>query len=127
MKIESGQLKLVHGDIRRSIFEYNGEDFSIQKFDIHQECSLGDHFHRNKSETFVLIEGAGFVLFKPLNSDGVSSDEVQRHELFPGSVFRLPPLTAHTFFLKAGSKMVCYSSAKFDSNNTDMPPFKIEL
>lgn len=44
-------LQHVHTDERRSIYEYNGSDFSVQSFEVHSaNVPLGNHFHK-KSES----------------------------------------------------------------------------
>ena len=115
-----GQLSVVSIDGRRRIMEFNGDDFSIQNFKIKREIPLGNHYHKNKTETFIVLSGQGIVLLSPIDSKTGSQGEIMTNRLEAGSVIRVDPYIAHTFILKPGSKMICFSSEPFDSNNMDM-------
>ena len=112
-----GVLTLAHEDTRRRIEEYNGSDFSVQLFEIYTEIPLGNHYHKRKTETFIILVGGGRLLLQHM-SGGV----VEEKRLARGDVIRMSPLVAHTFFLTPGSQMVCYSSVPFDPNDMDMHP-----
>ncbi len=120
----TGKIKEVHADARRAISEFNSPTggFSIQSFIVTaDELPLGNHFHNDKEETFVILEGGGKVLLAQVNEDG-QPIQIAIYSLEAGSVVKVCPRTAHTFFLKPGSRMICFSSKAFDENNKDMIP-----
>ena len=48
----------VHSDERRTIYDWaNGEFKSAKAVVIHDEVSVGDHFHNRKEEQFLLLVG----------------------------------------------------------------------
>lgn len=112
---------------RRTIFEVNCpiEGFSLQGFDVKARLPLGKHFHEKKHETFKILAGGGIVFLYPVSYIGEQIDpaKIQRLQLTAGSVVHMPPMTAHTFYLEPGSRMVCFSTAAFDEENKDMRAF----
>ena len=48
-------------------------------------------------------------------------------ELVEGSVVKVRRFTVHTFLLKPGSTMVCFSSAPFDEQNKDLNVYKLAI
>ncbi len=116
-----GKIGFIHEDQRRKIEEYNSEeeDFSIQAFAVFEEIPLGNHYHAQKTEIFIIIKGEGEFVYLP---SPFGDKEVCHVEA--GSVIKVGPLEPHRFILKPGSKMTCFSSNAFDKE--DLIPLKIE-
>lgn len=118
----SGRLREVHTDIRRTLMEYNGEDFAVTAIAVHQRVPLGNHYHEKKTETFVITKGRGVVFTKSIDDSAAQIEAVSLHE---GVVVHVPPRTAHTFILDPGSTLTCYSSARFDEDDQDMVSYEL--
>ncbi len=121
-----GKITPVHEDNRRAIAECNGDGFSIQHFEVKERIPLGNNFHRGKFEVFTILRGGGVVITRPIGEDGnpIGAEEIT--ELQPLSVVKIPPYTAHTFYLNPGTTMTCFSSAQFDEQNQDMTKFVLK-
>ena len=113
---------LVHKDARRAIYEMNFEDCSIQGFAIKDRLALGKHAHRVKTEVFKIVAGEGVVLTVPLKDAGEMCGVPTTTPIKAGDIVHIKPLTGHTFYLKPGSKMICFSSEPFDEANQDFLP-----
>jgi dTDP-4-dehydrorhamnose 3,5-epimerase-like enzyme len=122
-----GILKRVHEDDRRVIFEFDkGSNFSVQLFQVKAtDLPLGKHAHGKKTETFTLIAGNGYVLICRVDEAGNQIGTVERHELTGGSVVRVEPLEAHTFYLAPKSVLHNYSSTPFDVEDFIPTPFLV--
>ncbi|MBI2121736.1 MAG: hypothetical protein HYT98_01305 [Candidatus Sungbacteria bacterium] len=113
-------------DNRRIIEEFNCTEggFSVGRFFIkNDDKALGNHYHRDKEETFVILDGSGIVVTQKLLTSGNPLGPVERTELQPDSVVKIMRYTAHAFLLKPGSRMICYSSAAFNLENQDLIPY----
>ncbi len=120
-----GQVIYAHEDERRKIEECNADGFSVQMFTVKvSDIPLGLHAHGKKSEVFTILEGDGEVLTCPVSPTGKQTGEIERIAVSAGSVVRIPPFVAHTFYLAPGSRMHCFSSAPFDPAAQDMIPCK---
>lgn len=120
--IESGILTLPNpkaDDDRRTILETNLGDGSVQFFHVKRDATLGNHFHRNKTETFVFIEGSGSLRTAEVDGKGEIAAEIRTFTIGPMTTVKIPPYQTHQFDLKAGTRFLCYSSAPFDPK--DMP------
>lgn len=117
--MDVGKITKVHEDERRAIFEYNSieSNFSIQSFRIKTKIPLGNHYHKNKEEIFVILKGKGKLITCPVNQEGVVIEEKQKIDICAGSVIKIKSYTAHTFLLEPNSEMICFSSAAFDPND----------
>ena len=117
-----GTLLEVHRDARRAIAEYNALDtsFSVQRFSVTGHEPLGNHYHKQKSETFVIASGFGVVVLASVNGNGEILGIVKRHRIVPGSVVHVPAMTAHAFvFTTDSAEMFCFSSTAFDKDSPD--------
>ena len=117
-------------DERRTIssFESAEGSFEVGHFIIKQTTTapLGNHYHRWKTETFLILEGSGSLTYaNVVEVDGkpAYSGELTILPLSPGTVVHILPYTAHAFHLREGSLMVCWSSKPYDGQ--DQPTFKI--
>jgi oxalate decarboxylase/phosphoglucose isomerase-like protein (cupin superfamily) len=121
MNLQTGTITLAHQDDRRAVSEFNGQDMSIQVFEVFaSDLPLGRHFHRRKRETFLIQEGSGEVLLCEADTDGNSVGQPKTVKLESGSVVVVDPMMAHTFYLAPGTKMVCFSSAPFNPDDMDL-------
>ena len=123
-EIDGHDLKFVHGDHRRRIYEWNGPEGSIQYFEILEKTPLGNHYHKEKDEKVEILAGSGEVYIQvvfSMNEQPVS--HLHNRPLKAGDKLRVAPFEAHTFVLEAGSKMVCRSDQPW--NSKDVYPFKL--
>jgi hypothetical protein len=110
-----GQITLAHEDERRALNEFNSNDFRVQIFEFKDsERPGGKHAHAKFFEVFTILKGGGFVLTCQVDASGKQMSPIKRHNLAVGSVARMEPFTAHTFYLKRGTKLHCYASAAYD-------------
>ena len=126
MPIYEGKIALVHDDHRRAISEFNSPQggFSVQSFVVKERSPLGNHYHTQKEETFV-VYGTGELRTCDVGLTGEPTGPVMIYPITPGSVYHIKPCTAHTFLLDPDSSMFCFSSEPFDENNKDMWPHKL--
>jgi mannose-6-phosphate isomerase-like protein (cupin superfamily) len=113
------RLEVLSDDERRTIREYNGSNYSIQHFVVKASLPLGKHFHREKDEHFFIQKGGGTYQWCPVDESGTMLGNVQVSVVTAGVEVLVPALTAHMFVLEAGTEMVCFSTARF--NSEDMP------
>ncbi len=125
VKPEIGKVTFGHTDTRRRIDEYNGSNFAFTHFDVKSIAPLGEHYHAEKTETFVILKGGGIFLSCPVNEQGERIGEIEKTRIERNSVVSIPPFVAHTFVLEEGTEMICFSSARFDENNKDLLPCKL--
>jgi mannose-6-phosphate isomerase-like protein (cupin superfamily) len=94
-------LNKVSEDNRRAIFEFgNGGNWKVCKLlNIKEDCVIGDHYHKNKDECFLLISGEADVIL-----DG------KLFEVEPFTVIDVPKFVHHTFNIKNGSLLLCLAS-----------------
>ena len=132
----------VHTDNRRSIYEHNGTDFSVQSFEVHSaDVPLGNHFHKKwewhitpdgidlwkLSEMFVFDEGRGLLLLQDLDSEWKVIGGIKKIKILVKDIIVIPPFQAHTFFLEPGTKFRWFRPYPFDKEDMDMNAHKIEL
>lgn len=95
-----------HEDSRRVLHELTGE-FKTVKFLIAKDgCVVGDHYHNNKDENFVLVSGAGTHAIEGLEGEV---------ELF--KLYYCPAGVRHTFRLEPGSILIGTATQPFDIND----------
>ena len=86
----------VHEDSRRKLIEWANGAFKVCKVLIaNEQCIVGDHYHRNKDESFLLLSGkATYVVIGPETWGNIEAPYVwnvprgsyHRFEFIPGSV-----------------------------------------
>ena len=118
--IELGMMQFGHGDERRIIYDCNLNECGIQHFYIKSTEPLGNHYHKNKQEVFVIVQGEGIFAYLPLTQEGKPIGKQKIIPVKTGNVIKVAPFTAHAFRLNIGSTMWCFSSAPFDPKNMDM-------
>jgi hypothetical protein len=86
----------VHEDSRRKLIEWANGDFKVCKALIAKEnCVVGNHYHRNKDESFLLLSGKAIYVVIGSETWGnveapyvwsVPRGNYHRFEFVPGSV-----------------------------------------
>jgi len=90
---------MIHVDDRRTL-----EDWPEAKIiTANKDCVLGDHFHRIKTEKFILTSGEATMKVD------LSTIRMER-----GEVYTISPGQRHSFFVKKGSVLIGICSHKFD-------------
>lgn len=128
-------LQHVHTDDRRSIYEYNGSDFSVQSFEVHSaNIPLGNHFHKKSvwniesngsdlwklSEMFIFDEGSWVLLLQKLSPDGKTIAKMEEFRILTQSILVINPFEAHTLYLEPGTKFRWFRPYPFDKDDMDM-------
>ncbi len=137
-----GWLKHVHTDTRRTIHEFNGDDFSVQRFDVHSSnILLGNHFHKKSmwhtesdgldlwklSELFIFDEGGWFLLLQNIDPEWQIFWKIEKFRILARDILVIPPFQAHTLFLESGTKFRWFRPYRFDETDMDMNPCILEL
>lgn len=97
-----------HEDSRRVLIEWIG-DFHIRNCKaliVKEDCELGNHFHKKKIDTFLLLKGSGTYQI------GTEKGEIKE-----GDCMRARNFEAHTFTLKAGSILLEASTTPYDKQD----------
>ena len=93
----------IHEDARRTLIEWSGGRVS-KALIAKSSCTVGDHFHRNKEEKFLLLTGRAYVTIGDAQPEYVEAP----------SEFTVPPNTYHAFNLADGSILLGVCSEEFD-------------
>ncbi len=110
------QLNKVSEDNRRAIYEFgNGGNWKVCKYlEIKEDCTIGNHYHKNKDECFMLLSGSAEVtLYVTMNFPAI-----------PFMVINVPKFTHHIFRIKKGSVLLCLASQ--DHDPTDDHKIKLD-
>ena len=98
-----------HDDERRTLYDWANGDFkSAKAVIVKQAIPIGDHYHNNKDEAFLLLQGK----FIELVVGNVTSTNVQA----PYYVY-VPRGTYHKFICDAGSILLGVATELFDEND----------
>ena len=92
-----------HEDDRRLLIEWAGGKVSKALLS-KGNCVVGDHYHRNKEERFLLLKGSAKIVIGDAVDDTV----------FAPFEFTIPPNTYHKFSLTRGSILLGVCSEEFD-------------
>lgn len=96
----------VHEDYRRKLLEFGNGTFKVCKAAVaKQDCSLGDHHHQNKDETFLLLSG---------HAERVVIGREEWTDTAAPFTWTVPRGNYHRFDLLAGSVLVGLASEDFD-------------
>ena len=97
-----------HTDNRRTIAEFgNGGNWKLCKvIKTKEDCILGNHYHKKKDESFMLIEGTGHIKIVEWSSV---------MELF--KEYFVPANIRHEFHLTKNSVLIGLCSHEFDSED----------
>lgn len=91
---------MIHEDDRRTLEDWPEAKIITAKMD---DCILGDHYHKVKTEKFILVSGLGMIKL-----DGVKDDLVQ------GQMITIEPGVRHSFCLHKGSVLIGLCSHVYD-------------
>lgn len=99
----------VHTDNRRTIYDWSEGNFkSAKAVIVHEEIAIGDHYHNNKTEEFLLLTGEFIVL--------EVGNEILYNVPAPHKVV-IPPGTYHKFICSVGSILLGTATELFDQND----------
>lgn len=93
---------MIHEDERRRLEDWPEAKVITAK----QDCVLGNHFHKEKTEHFILVDGEGDIV---VNGN--------RAKMRKGKMLTVLPNQCHSFYLKKGSVLVGLCSHRYDSND----------
>ncbi len=96
----------IHEDDRRKLIEWDGGVVS-KALIARRVCTVGDHYHRNKEERFLLLKGAATIII----GDDFSE------KVFAPFEFTVPVNTYHRFELRKGTILLCVCSGLFDPDD----------
>lgn len=100
---------MVHKDERRTIYDWaNGVFKSIKTVYVHDTIPIGDHYHNNKDEHFMLVQGKFLEL---QIGDGTLVDIKAPY------IVLIKRGTYHRFVCEPGSILVCGATERFDPND----------
>lgn len=98
---------MIHEDERRTLTSIPYKTGEIKIIVAKQDCELGHHYHKIKTEVFTLIKGDG--LWDIGNDKGILTNG------------KLPlwvsPYEKHSFFLKKDSILFCICSHPYDKTD----------
>ncbi len=118
------QWVVAHQDARRTIEEVDTPEFCVQRYTVHMQIGLGNHYHQLVAERFFFVSGNGTIYLipivkgimhlEPTSSKGtygvVGRSKVQ---VGPGSTLEVPLDTAHLFMMEPGAIFFCHSHGSF--------------
>ena len=93
-----------HEDNRRTLTEFgNGKDWRLCKVVIiKKDCVLGNHHHKEKDESFMLIKGTGYF---------------NKEEMILFKEYFVSRGTVHEFFLTENSILISLATKEFDPDD----------
>jgi len=94
---------MIHEDERRILESWAEAKIITAK----KDCILGDHYHRIKTEKFIVLSGDVVMLLS--NQWPI--------EMNIGEIYTVEPMTWHSFDMKEGSVMIGLCSHPFDHND----------
>ena len=98
-----------HEDNRRIIFDWaNGNFKSIKTVFIKEPINIGDHYHKNKDEHFMLVSGKFLEL---------QLGEGTLYNLEAPYIVKVDWGTYHRFVCEPGSILICGATEIFDKND----------
>lgn len=98
-----------HEDDRRIVYDWAEGDFkSAKAVVIKKEIAIGDHYHNNKDEQFLLLTGVFLEL--------IVGDEKNYYIKAPHYI-NIPRGTYHKFVCSVGSILLGTASELFDQND----------
>lgn len=98
---------MIHEDERRILEEWAEGKVITAKAD----CTLGNHYHKIKTEKFILVEGFASMTTWSTGKTG------NTRQMEIGKVYTVKPFTWHGFNLMDGSVMIGLCSEKYNPND----------
>jgi len=93
---------MIHEDERRRLEDWPEAKIITAK----KDCILGNHYHKIKTEKFILITGKGVITV-----NGVAD------EMIKGNLYTIYPDQMHSFNLAEDSVLIGLCSHPFDPND----------
>ena len=108
---------IVDKDWGREIVYHNDEKYCLKKLiiDAGWMCSL--HYHAQKEETFLVIQGQVYLVLPDETGRGF-----ERHHLSPGDSRTVLPETPHRFYSRLGAAMIEASTKHSDNDVVRLDP-----
>lgn len=101
-------LKIVSEDWRRSLYEFGEGQWKIAKLvHVKEDSVIGNHFHLEKDECFLLVEGEIIELYLENREESLIKN------IKAPFVINVPRGLYHKFNIKAGSKLVGLMSEQY--------------
>jgi len=97
---------MIHEDERRILEDWPEAKTITAK----EDCVLGNHYHKLKTEKFILIQGEGEIKL----DTGFGSI---KRKMKIGRLYTVMPFQQHTFTLTKGSVLIGLCSEKFDPSD----------
>lgn len=95
---------MIHEDERRIL-----ESFPEAKIiKVKQDCVIGEHYHKIKTEKFVLCEG--YCTISGIDNNGITFSE----DMKIGYFYTIEPLKYHVFNIKKDSVLLGFNSHPYD-------------
>lgn len=96
----------IHEDGRRTLTSIPYKDGEVKIIIAKQDCELGNHYHKIKTEEFRLLAGSGVGIINGT-----------KYLLFPDRSYTVAPNVKHSFFLEEGSMLFCICSHTYDKDD----------
>lgn len=98
---------IINEDHRRILYEFgNGGDWKVAKYvEIKETCLLGNHYHKNKDELFLIIGDAEITL----NGESKFIQGINEIMVKAGTI--------HTFRMFPKSFLICLATREHDPND----------
>jgi len=100
MDAEMKKLSNFHEDHRRRLHSFP----EAKLLEIKEDCVIGEHYHKIKTEKFILCEGEANLLIRGLDPQAMKI----------GKIYTVLPKQHHSFDIKAGSVLVGLNSTNYD-------------
>jgi mannose-6-phosphate isomerase-like protein (cupin superfamily) len=94
-------MSLVSSNNRRDLYEWN---YPVTKvLEVLEDCIVGDHYHKERDEVFILLNGKGTALI------GDKMFVIKKFE-----EMHAPRGMKHTFYLEKGSILLEFATKEYD-------------
>lgn len=100
MDAEMKKLSNFHEDYRRRLHSFP----EAKLLEIKEDCVIGEHYHKIKTEKFILCEGEANLLIRGLDPQAMKI----------GKIYTVLPEQHHSFDIKANSVLVGLNSTSYD-------------
>jgi mannose-6-phosphate isomerase-like protein (cupin superfamily) len=101
---------MTHEDERRTLTSVPYKDGEIKIIVAKQDCILGNHYHKIKTEIFRLIEGSGRI---KINRKSHTAEHIMTKE----HRYIVDPNEPHVIELKKDTILMCICSHPYDKND----------
>ncbi len=105
---EMEKFQATHTDDRRTLYSYP----EAKLIEVKKDTVIGKHFHKKKTEKFILSEGFGTLYL------GTPSEIIPMQI---GKVYNVKPGQYHEFHLTRGSVMIGLNSLPYDPSDDYRP------